>query len=300
MRNIRLLVAYDGTDFQGWQRQPSAPTVQSCLETTIEKIVGEQVKVVGSGRTDAGVHALNQVANFKTNSPIPCEGLRKALNDLLPPTVRVKQADEVSEAFHARFDARSKTYRYRILQTAICSPFIWRFVYHHPYPLDRKRMAEAVRLIEGEHDFTSFAGVANVGAQGRRPGADAVRPYVQPIGAQVEGAVRELSLQVAEGVNADGEDDSEASTSPHRPDKMIRKIISSRLLWRPRASILIYEVRGSGFLHHMVRNIVGTLMEVGREKLVPQDMARILEARDRSPAGPTAPARGLCLVKVEY
>ena len=341
MRNIRLVVTYDGTDFQGWQWQASAPTVQSCLETTIERVVGEQVWVWGSGRTDAGVHALNQVANFKTNSPIPCEGLRRALNDLLPPTVRVKEASEVSEAFHARYDARSKTYRYRILQAPICSPFIWRFVCHYPYLLDHKRMAEAARLIEGEHDFTSFAGIANVGAQGRRPGADAVRPYVQPIGAQVEGAVRdpplrfpeglevatgsvpevgqthrsaltslaglqgeravrEPPLQAAEGVNADGEDDSEASASPHRPDKTIRKIFSSRLLWRPRASILIYEVRGSGFLHHMVRNIVGTLMEVGRGKLEPQDMTRILEARDRAQAGPTAQARGLCLVKVEY
>jgi tRNA pseudouridine38-40 synthase len=181
----------------------------------------------------------------------------KALNNLLPPSVRVKRVDEAPERFHARYDVRSKTYRYRILQAPICSPFLWRFVCHHPFPLDHKEMAEAARLFEGEHDFTSFAG-----SEGRA-------------------------------------DESEvgASMAPH---SMVRKIFSSRLLWRPRTSILIYEVRGSGFLHHMVRNIVGTLMEVGRGKLARRDVIRILEARDRTQAGPTAPAQGLCLVKVEY
>ena len=114
MRNICLTVAYDGTDFHGWQRQPDLPTVQACIETAIEKITGAPAPVWGSGRTDAGVHALNQVANFKTDCRIPCENLTKALNNLLPPTVRVKEAHEVSDSFHARFDVRSKTYRYQI------------------------------------------------------------------------------------------------------------------------------------------------------------------------------------------
>ena len=253
MRNICLVLAYDGTDFRGWQRQPNEPTVQGTLETAIKRIIGEQVNLWGSGRTDAGVHALNQVANFKTTCPIPCENLQKALNDSLPSTLLVKKAREVSEAFHARYDVRAKTYRYRILQAPLCSPFIWRFVCHHPYPLDRERMAEAARLLEGEHDFTSFAG-------------------------------------------ADGEKVGEGLYGPN----MVRTIFSSRVLWRPRVCMLIYEVRGSGFLHHMVRNIVGTLMEVGKGKLAPGDVIRILEARDRTLAGPTAPARGLCLVKVEY
>jgi tRNA pseudouridine38-40 synthase len=270
MRNIRLVVAYDGTDFHGWQVQPDAPTIQGCLADTLGKITGEQVKLWGSGRTDAGVHALNQVANFKTDCPIPCENLVKALNNLLPPTVRVKEAGEIQDSFHARHDVRSKTYRYRILLAPICSPFIWRFVYHHPYPLDRARMAEAARLFEGEHDFTSFAA------------ADATE-----VGEDLHGPPEEREHYKGAPLQSDGA-------------RMVRRILSSRILWRPRTSILIYEVCGSGFLHHMVRNIVGTLMEVGKGKLAPRDVIRILEARDRTLAGPTAPARGLCLVSVEY
>jgi tRNA pseudouridine38-40 synthase len=252
MRNIRIVLAYDGTDFHGWQRQPEAPSVQACLEVAIEKLLGEQLHVWASGRTDAGVHALNQVANFKTDCPIPCENLVRALNHVLPPTVRVKEAHEVSANFHARYDVRAKTYRYRILQAPICSPFLWRFVCHHPFPLDRRRMAEAARCLEGEHDFTSFAG--------------------------------------SEGQAEDGE----------APQSNVRTVFLSRILWRARTSMMIYEVRGNGFLHHMVRNIVGTLMEVGRGKLSAQDVVRILQARDRTLAGPTAPAQGLCLMSVEY
>lgn len=271
MRNLRLVVAYDGTNLHGWQRQPDLPTVQDCLEVGIERVTGGRVRVWGSGRTDAGVHALNQVANFKTDCPIPCENLLKALNNVLPPTVRVQEVQEVSEKFHARYDVRSKTYRYRILQAPICSPFLWRFVWHYPFPLDHGHMAEATRLFEGEHDFTSFAaadpdvGEGLSGPPGRRE--------------HYEGA----PLPDTRGSR-----------------EMVRKIFSSRVLWRPRTSMLIYETSGNGFLHHMVRNIVGTLVEVGRGKLALQDVARILEARDRTLAGPTAPAQGLCLVKVEY
>jgi tRNA pseudouridine38-40 synthase len=250
MRNIRLVLAYDGTDFHGWQRQPVARTIQGCLEEAIQKLTGASVQVYGSGRTDAGVHALHQVANFQIASTIPCPNFVKALNDLLAPTVRVKAVDEMAPTFHARYDVRSKTYRYRILQTPLCSPFLWRFVCHHPYPLDRARMAEAAKFFQGEHDFTSFAG-------------------------------------------ADGQDDEDTQS-------MVRVIFRSRLLWRPRTSMLVYEVTGNGFLHHMVRNMVGTLIEVGRGKLAPRDVPRILAARDRTQAGPTAPAQGLCLVKVEY
>ncbi len=286
MRNIRLTIAYDGTDFHGWQRQPDAATVQSCLETALERIVGEPVNIVASGRTDGGVHALNQVANFKTSSPIPCPNLVKAVNDLLPPTVRVKEAQEAPDEFHARYDVRSKTYRYRILQAPVCSPFIARFVYHYPYPLDRRRMAEAARLIEGRHDFTSLAGSDG----------------------SVVGAVREppLPLGPTDELELGGDEDSTECPGPDSrlpiPDSrsMVRTVFRSRILWRPKTSILAYEVCGSGFLHHMVRNIVGTLIEVGRGKLGPGDMLRILDARDRARAGPTAPAKGLCLMNVEY
>jgi tRNA pseudouridine38-40 synthase len=250
MRNIRLILAYDGTDFHGWQRQPDAPTIQACLEDALAKLTGAPVQVCGSGRTDAGVHALHQVANFHTASTIPCANFVKALNDLLPPTVRVKGADDVSPAFHARYDVLHKTYRYRILLTPVCSPLLCRFVCHHPYPLDRARMAEAARHFEGEHDFTSFAAT-------------------------------------------DADEDEDAKSRG-------RVIHRSHLLWRPRSSMLVYEVTGKGFLRYMVRNIVGTLIEVGRGKLAPSDIPRILAARDRTQAGPTAPAPGLCLMKVEY
>ncbi len=255
MRNIRLIVAYDGTDFNGWQRQPNAPTIQGCIETAIAKITGEPVSLYGSGRTDAGVHALNQVANFKTECRIPCANLAEALNSLLPLAVRIKQAEEVPQSFHARYDVKSKSYRYRILPAPVASPFVARFVYHYPYPLELKPMAAAARLLEGEHDFTSFAAVA-----------------------------KSAESQIL---------DPESSSN-------VRTLFSSRILWRPRTSILAYQVKGSGFLHHMVRNIVGTLIEVGRGKLRPNDIPEILAARDRARAGPTAPASGLCLMNVEY
>jgi tRNA pseudouridine38-40 synthase len=277
MRNLRLLIAYDGTDFHGWQRQPNALTVQECLESAIERILGEKAQVYGSGRTDAGVHALNQVANFKTDCPIPCENLVKALNDALPPTVRIKDAHEVSARFHARYDVRSKTYRYRILQAPVCSPFLWRFVWHYPFPLDSERMAEAARLFEGEHDFTSFAALDRSAAEESCAAACADR----------EGSRR---------------DSRSARPRPaHKIETaMVRRIVTSRILRHPRTSMLIYEVSGNSFLHHMVRNMVGTLMEVGRGKLEPNGILQILDVRDRSMAGATAPSQGLCLVRVEY
>jgi len=250
MRNIRLTLAYDGTDFCGWQRQPDAPTIQACLEGALHRLTGAPTEVCGSGRTDAGVHAAHQVANFLTDSAIPCANFVKALNDLLPPTVRIKGADHVPPTFHARYDVQRKTYRYRIVTTPVCSPLLCRYVYHYPYHLNRGWMAPAAGLFEGEHDFTSFAA-------------------------------------------ADPPGDEENKSN-------VRTIFRSRLLWRPRSSMLVYEVTGKGFLRYMVRNVVGTLIEVGRGRLDPSDMLSILAARDRAQAGPTAPAQGLCLMNVEY
>ena len=253
MRNIRLTISYDGTDFHGWQRQPRAPTVQETLETRIARITCAAVTLYGSGRTDAGVHAAGQVANFTTECSIPCSGLIKALNDILPVSIRVRAADEVPADFHARHSAKAKTYRYRILQGPICPPFLARYIYHHPYPLDTRQMARAARLLEGEHDFTSFAGS-------------------DPARKEKEGL---------EGSN-------------------VRKVFYSRIVVRKKLQMIVYEVRGSGFLHHMVRNIVGTLLEVGSGKLSPDDIPAIIRARDRSQAGATARANGLWLVRVEY
>lgn len=249
-RNIRLILAYDGTDFHGWQRQPHAATIQAFVEGALHKLTGAPTSICGSGRTDAGVHASHQVASFQTLSTIPCANFVKALNNALPPTIRIKAAADVGATFHARYGARQKTYWYRMLLTPVCSPLLWRFVYHHPYHLDRARMAQAAKLLEGEHDFTSFAG------------ADAV-----------------------------GDDEAKSN---------VRRIFRSRFVWCPRTSMLIYQVTGKGFLRYMVRNIVGTLLEVGRGRLEPKDIPAILDATDRTKAGPTAPAQGLCLMKVEY
>ena len=285
MRNICLFISYDGTDFHGWQRQPNLLTVQECLESTIERVLGETTQLYGSGRTDAGVHALNQVANFKTDCRIPCENLVNALNDALPPTVRIKDAQEVSPHFHARYDVRSKTYRYRILQAPLNSPFLCRYVWHYPFPLDLERMAQAAKLFEGEHDFTSFAAAEGCTGQVSFPDEDVASPRL---------TVHRGSRAEPGGARVPLEPARDAETN------MVRTIFNSRILRRTRTSILIYEVTGKGFLHHMVRNVVGTLVEAGRGKLDPGDILPILAARDRTRAGPTAPAQGLCLIRVEY
>jgi len=285
MRNLRLLISYDGTDFYGWQRQPNLPTIQECLESAIEQILGAKAAICGSGRTDAGVHALNQVANFHTDCRIPCQNLMKALNDCLPPAVRIRDAREVAEQFHARYAACSKTYRYRILQAPVCSPFLCRFVWHYPIPLDAERMASAAKYFEGEHDFASFAAVEG-GTEEAIPADDAGVGSPSLGGGDHPGAPTPLRVPVPDGRA------TETDT--------VRRILTSRILRRARTSMLIYEVTGNGFLHHMVRNMVGTLAEVGRLKLEPGEIRRILAAHRRTAAGPTAPAQGLCLVRVEY
>lgn len=250
MRNLKLTLAYDGTDFAGWQIQPDLPTIQGTLASAIGRITGEKVLPQGSGRTDAGVHALGQVVTLATESAIPTGNFVVALNDILPASIRVLAAEQVAAEFHARKSARAKTYGYRIYREGICPPFLARYVWHYPYPLDEDAMAKAAPLIEGEHDFTSFAAVDP--ERGREP----------------------------EGVSN------------------VRRIFSSS--WRRDATEMIYEVRGNGFLHHMVRNLIGTFLLVGKGTLNPRDVSAILEAKDRSTAGATAPASGLYLVNVEY
>ena len=250
MRNLKLILSYDGSEFFGWQVQPNLPTIQAVLASAIGRITGEKVLPQGSGRTDAGVHALGQVATFVTEGTVPAANFVKALNDVLPAAVRVLEVEEVAPDFHARHSARAKTYRYRIFRGTICSPFLARYVWHYPYPLDEERMTRAAPLVEGEHDFTSFAAVDP--ERGR-----------------------------------DGE-----------PVSNLRRIFLSN--WRRDGDELIYTVKGSGFLQHMVRNLVGTFILLGKGTLQIDDMARILEARNRSAAGATAPASGLFLVNVDY
>jgi tRNA pseudouridine38-40 synthase len=249
-RNLKLILSYDGSEFSGWQVQPDAATVQGTLAFAIGRVTGEKVLPQGSGRTDAGVHALAQNVTFVTFSAVPTENFQKALNDVLPAAVRVLDVKEMPQEFHARHSARGKTYRYRIYREAICPPFLARYVWHYPYPLDEAAMTRAAGLVVGEHDFTSFAAVDP--ERGR-----------------------------------EGE-----------PTSNVRTIFSSA--WERVGDELVYAVRGSGFLHHMVRNLVGTFIPVGRGTLQVNDVIRILDARNRSAAGATAPGKGLYLVSVDY
>ncbi len=249
MRNLKVILSYDGAEFSGWQVQPDAVTVQGTLASAIGRITGEKVLPQGSGRTDAGVHALAQVMTFVTESSVPAGNFLKALNDILPASVRVLEVTEAPPGFHARHSARAKAYRYRIYRDAICPPFLARYVWHYPYPLAEEETARAAGLVVGQHDFTSFAAV-------------------DPERGRGEAAMN------------------------------VRTIFSSS--WEREGEELVYTVRGSGFLHHMVRNLVGTFILVGKGTLRVEDVSRILEARDRSAAGATAPASGLYLEGVEY
>jgi tRNA pseudouridine38-40 synthase len=247
-RRLRFDVAYDGTEFHGWQVQPGLPTIQGALEEVIATIEGRPVPVAGSGRTDAGVHALAQVAAVTIENPIPPDNFRRAVNRLLSKDIRISNVREMELAFHPRFDALRKSYEYRILRDEICSPFSLRYVYHHPYPLHERPMMEAARLLEGEHYFGAFAAADEKYVTGR--------------------------------------------------SSMVRSIYNSGL--HRERDMLVYRVTGSGFLKHMVRNIVGVLLQVGRGNLSPCDVVGRLRPDCVIPPGPTAPPSGLFLVSVEY
>jgi len=242
-RNVKLTIEYDGTNYHGWQRQANATTIQQVMEEGIERLVGHPVTLYGSGRTDAGVHALGQVANFRTTSAIPAGQLHHAINAHLPADIAVVRAEDVAAEFHARYWARSKTYRYSIVCRPVRPVIGARYVHWLRRDPDFERMHEAAARFLGEHDFGAFATEC-----------------------PDEGTVRVVTR-------------SELVRAGERID---------------------YYVAANGFLYNMVRAMVGTLLEVGFGKLEPDDVARILESRDRTLAGPTAPARGLCLLSVDY
>ncbi|MDP9264008.1 MAG: tRNA pseudouridine synthase A [Acidobacteriota bacterium] len=270
-RNLKLVLSYDGADFSGWQVQPGRSTVQGALAAALERLTGARVLPQGSGRTDAGVHALAQVAScaLESGSAIPAQNLVRALNDLLPPSIRVLSVEDAPPEFHARHSAKTKTYRYRIFRATICPPFLARYVYHHPFPLDEEAICRAASWVAGEHDFTSFA---------------AVDPEVSE-----DRVAQEPALSGVEGSPAVQENAARSN---------VRTIFSSA--WARQDEELIYTVRGSGFLHHMVRNLVGTFLLVGKGSLDQAGFHRILDSKNRSAAGSTAPASGLYLVSVEY
>jgi tRNA pseudouridine38-40 synthase len=264
-RTFKLTLAYDGTDFHGWQVQPGKPTIQGEIQSALGRITGESPLPQGSGRTDAGVHALAQVASFPLLAPIPPENLHRALNRTLPASIRIAEVAVVSNPFHARHSARAKTYEYRIFRDSICPPFLARYVYPCHLPIDFDLLQSAAAFFVGEHDFASFS---------------ASDPDL---------AHRDLDA------TPDG-----PTTIP--PLSTIRTIHSS--IWERRSTLdgelWVYRVRGNGFLHHMVRNLVGTMLDAARGQIAVSWIPSILDARSRPQAGPTAPAHGLFLHSVEY
>lgn len=241
-KNIKLIIEYDGLGYQGWQRQLTGPTVQEVIEAAIAKMVSEKVALTASGRTDSGVHAKCQIANFFTNSDIPPESFKKALNSLLPPDIAIIDASYVPLSFHSRHAARMKHYRYRVLSRGHKSAFEHPYSWFIPYKLDIEKMTEGGKFLVGELDFSSF---------------------------------RSSSCEA----------------------KSTIKTIYSIDIFKE-GDIIIFDIKGDGFLKQMVRNIVGTLISVGCGKIAPEGIKKILEKKDRRAAGPTAPAKGLSLMEI--
>ncbi len=245
MHRYKLTLSYDGTAFVGWQRQAEGVSIQGLVEEALGPLEGAPVAVAGAGRTDAGVHAIGQVASASLSRSIDPGTLTRAMNFRLPSTVRVLEAESVADGFHARFDARSKTYRYRIWNAHVLNPFERDYVWHIPEPsLDVDAMAEAARVLEGEHDFAAFQGAG----------------------------------QIARST--------------------VRTVFQAGLSHRDH--LITFDIRGDGFLRHMVRAITGSLVEVGRGRHPPAWLEEVLDSRTRARAGRTAPAAGLFLVRVDY
>jgi tRNA pseudouridine38-40 synthase len=242
MPSYRVVLAYDGTDFKGWQRQPDERTIQGTVEEAVFKITGRRVVVHGAGRTDAGVHAMGQVANFRVATRLMDADLFRALNAVLPWDVRIVSLKRAPGNFHARKLATSKVYRYRIILAPRVGPFDFRYALHWPSPLDLRAMRRAAALFARRADFTAFA-----------------------------------------------------SNRERNPVRVVR-----RSAIRKRGAELVYTIEAEGFLRYMVRTIVGTLLEVGRGKIAPEDIEDIFRRKERLLAGATAPAKGLCLVRVGY
>jgi len=244
MRNIKLTIEYDGTNYCGWQRQARLKSIQAVIEQSLNKLLQQKVKVFGSGRTDAGVHAKGQVANFQAETGLGLENIRNGLNALLPEEIAVREIKEVSPGFNSRYAAKSKVYRYTILRQETRSPFFRNHSLFIPYGLNIEVMKKAASYLEGRHNFRSFQ--------------------------------------------------TQNKENPH-PERTIK-----RLKINAKENFIYIDIEADGFLHNMVRRIVGVLLEVGRGKLKPVQVRKILEANDPRLGGPTVPARGLCLMRVKY
>ncbi|MFH1798947.1 MAG: tRNA pseudouridine(38-40) synthase TruA [Candidatus Omnitrophota bacterium] len=244
MRNIKLTIAYDGTNYKGWQAQKNGLAVQEVIEGALTKICQKRCRVYGASRTDAGVHARGQSANFKTLSTIPLAKIPKAFNSFLPRDVAIIRAEEVTPDFHAQFNAKAKHYRYYIFNSIQRDPFKEKYSWNMPYKLNTPLMKKEAKALLGKHDFKSF------------------------------------------------------QAKDKRQRTSVREIFNITI--KKRESFLIIDIEGDGFLYNMARNIVGTLVEIGRGYFPPGSMKRVLINKDRALAGPTAPAKGLFLMEVKY
>ena len=248
MRNLKLTLEYDGTDFSGFQLQPKRPTIQEALETALSKFFNRPTKIgSASGRTDAGVHAECQVVHVKVNHSAPAAQIQRGLNAYLPPSIAIKKIEDVNLKFHARFKARNKTYEYRVWNDPVRSPFQEREAFHVSQPLQLAAMRKAARIFVGRHDFRSFC---------------------------------------AAGKTEDKKKDTR---------RTVKKFIIKR-----EGSLLRFQVTADGFLYHMVRNMAGALLDVGRGRLTPSEVRKVLDLKDRRKASATAPAKALRLFDVTY
>jgi tRNA pseudouridine38-40 synthase len=286
MRNIRLTLAYDGTDFHGWALQPNHPTIQGTVVDVASKLTSERVFLLGAGRTDAGVHALAQTASFKTRSGLSPGEFLRAFNALLPPAIRVLRCEEESPEFQPRWNALAKTYQYRIYRGPIVPPFEHRYVLHYPFPLDEQAMRRAAALFEGTHDFTAFAASTEGEEEGKRK-----EPLREILRAET-GRVARSNIWSRAFAAAGIVDPAPPAPGAGESNSLAGEAATGEEL--------VFTVRGRSFLRFMVRKMTGTLLEIGRGRLAPEDIPRLFESRDRSAAGPTVPPQGLFLVEVEY
>ena len=263
MRNVCLTLAYDGTNYVGWQVQPNGPSVQAKVEEAIEKLTGESARLLVAGRTDSGVHALGQVANFETESRINCCNLRSGIQNFLPDDIVVRQAADVGPEFHATYSAKQKQYRYVIQNSQVRDPFLRKYTHHVRTELDSSAMHAAAQVLVGTHDFRSF---------------------------ETQFPNKATSVRTVTEVTVERHHGCPIWSQQVVPERHARR--DGEFIW--------LEIVADGFLYNMVRAIVGTLLRVGRQTWTAKDVVRILESRDRSQGGETAPAHGLYLVSVEY
>lgn len=292
-RNIKLIIRYDGTRYSGWQFQKNAETVQATIESALKRITGRKSRLAGASRTDSGVHAVHQVANFKTHSKLPLSKIKDALNSCLPEDILIVSAESVPLKFDSQLSAKSKRYRYTVTTERFADPFIRDFASRFSYPLKISSMRRAAKTLTGRHDFKAFqASDSAVRLRPYKSAGSKSRLRGVPIGFGGRQVYNNLNLPMVRPCSPSTLSEVEG------PKSTVRTI--KRIKIERRGDLVYIDVWANGFLYNMVRIIVGTLLEIGRGKMPEDSIREMLLKRDRRLAGPTAPAKGLCLMNVEY